>query len=179
MSDPIKRLRLANVKVKPRKRSKPKRRGPVKGDSKSAFSPMAVLREGDAAPVTVKPLIDRIAAYDLGHELPPPFAPLGDSPNPLRGAVTRVRDWCITGPDCFMVQPETPNAHLLGYVINHRIHPDGESVRSSQIQGKRGDHVITYTGSEYELGAPLEAYVALFGPDPKTKLLAGLKEVVS
>lgn len=98
-------------------------------------------------------------------------------PRPPCGKVTRMDDWCITGADQFMVDPTTPDSHLMGVATNHQVYADGTNVRSSQIQGKRGEHLVTYTGSEYELGEPMPKYVTLYGPDPRARLMESLKEI--
>jgi signal peptidase I len=74
--------------------------------------------------------------------------------------------------------PEQITAHLDGLVYNHPRYPfeQGKPVSTSPIVGKRGDKVVTRSGTEYELGAVLADYEAQF-PNAKERLLQSLKTV--
>lgn len=154
MSTPLKVLRLTKVKPTPRKTKSPASKR-VKGTPKPRASEKA------AKPPTMADL----KAHPSWQ------------PRPPCGKVTRIDDWCVTGADQLMCEPNTPDSHLMGVATNHQVHPDGTNVRSSQIQGKRGEHLVTYTGSVYELGTVMPFYEEHYGPDARARLLASLREV--
>ncbi len=71
--------------------------------------------------------------------------------------------------------PEQGIPALSGEVYNHPRFEDGLIVTTSSIINKKGENVLTYSGSEYELGKVSEEYEKIY-PDAKERLLNSLKE---
>jgi hypothetical protein len=89
----------------------------------------------------------------------------------------RLENWSlIASPDSPYEAPELKTAHLLGKVFNHHRFKDGELVRTSALQGRIADLILTASGSLYELGEPDENYDALY-PDVKNRLMKNLRSM--
>lgn len=71
--------------------------------------------------------------------------------------------------------PELWSLRLHGFVYGHLRFKDGSEITTSRIMGKRGNTVVTYSGSEYELGDVDPAYEKLY-PDAYNRLFKVLSE---
>jgi hypothetical protein len=84
--------------------------------------------------------------------------------------------WGIIGSNDPYRAPELQQFSLRGDVYNHPNFFDGESARTSYIVGRRGQCVVTYSGSKYILGHPDEAYEKRF-PNARERVLKNLNEI--
>lgn len=93
----------------------------------------------------------------------------------------KILNWCVVTS---LVSPYTPpelGEHRLSGDIYKDAHPgqkfrDGSTITTSRIVGKKGDAVVTLSGSIYELGNPAPLYEEQF-PNAKQRLLDSLEEV--
>ena len=84
----------------------------------------------------------------------------------------RMENWSVVfGEVDPYTPPELATTHLRGKVYGHDRFTDGEVILTSAITGVCGDHVITTSGSAYELGEPDPEYEYLF-PDAKNRVLS-------
>lgn len=87
-----------------------------------------------------------------------------------------LNNWSVTSfeQDAYTA-PELRRFHLQGNVIEHPDFEDDHHITTSRIVGKRGDCIVTRSGTIYELGNVDEKYEQLY-PDAKRRLLSSLKE---
>lgn len=71
--------------------------------------------------------------------------------------------------------PELITHHLRGEISNDYRFDEGTIVYTSTIVKKKGNNIITRSGTEYEIGNPLPEYEKEF-PNAKQRLLDGLQE---
>lgn len=74
--------------------------------------------------------------------------------------------------------PELGIMCLSGEIYNSTKFKDGTSVTTSEVIGKDGDMVVTYSGSKYELGQPHPTYEEKF-PNARDRLLKSLTLVLT
>ena len=92
--------------------------------------------------------------------------------------MVKLENWSIWTPTSEPYQsPETGFAVLKGKAFGHPRFPEGRRVITSKIIGKRGNNILTFSGSEYVLGAVDVDYAKQY-PSAKQELLDSLKEVV-
>lgn len=86
----------------------------------------------------------------------------------------RIDHWCIIARSSPWLQPpEHERFCLHGVVRGHYRCADGKEVTTSTIVSRRGDRVVTKSGSEYELGPADPMYEALY-PNARERMLANL-----
>ena len=89
----------------------------------------------------------------------------------------RIENWSLVASSWDPYRaPEQVGMSIQGEVYNHPRFRDGKSVITSTIVGKRGNKVITYSGSHYSLGEPAEMYEKTF-PGAKKRTMDALKEM--
>lgn len=86
-----------------------------------------------------------------------------------------LENWGVVAFDPYQA-PEIQQQSLQGNVYHSSKFPDGHSIVTSPIIGKRNDTVITLSGSEYHLGKVSDEYEKLY-PDARTRLFDSLPEV--
>jgi len=74
--------------------------------------------------------------------------------------MVRIENWSI-GYDNFdpYCPPEQHQRQLCGEVYGHPLQSDGKQIRTSNIEKKIGNTILTRTGTVYTLGKPSEDYV--------------------
>lgn len=72
--------------------------------------------------------------------------------------------------------PELGIMCLSGEVYDSSKFKDGTSVTTSEVIGKDGDTVVTYSGSKYELGQPHPTYEEKF-PNARERLFNTLSSI--
>ena len=72
--------------------------------------------------------------------------------------------------------PEMFVSRLNGDVTGHPNFPDGHNVTTSRVMGKRGELVVTRSGSLYELGTVLPEYERQV-PNARERLFKVLPEI--
>lgn len=96
----------------------------------------------------------------------------------------KLNNWCIIygvadnwrdQPNAFTA-PELLTPHLQGRISDDYRFWDGDLVTTSTIKGKRGDFIVTNSGTEYEIGNPSKEYEKEY-PNSKERLLNSLEEV--
>lgn len=86
-----------------------------------------------------------------------------------------IENWSIIVSGDQYTAPELRTQHLNGFVKNHpRLKP--QVVTTSRIVGRRGELVVTSSGSQYKLGAARPEYEAKY-PAAAERLLATLPKV--
>jgi len=80
------------------------------------------------------------------------------------------RWWVVSRIQGGIVPPEEPGNRLCGVVTGHHRIADGHEVTTSPVLLRRGDRVVTKSGSEYELGQPERVYESVF-PGARERLL--------
>lgn len=84
----------------------------------------------------------------------------------------RIEHWSIVTPDTDpFLAPELRKPCLAGRVFGDPRRPDGTRVTTSPIVAVIGEHVLTSSGSEYELGDIDSTYAALY-PGARARLIA-------
>jgi hypothetical protein len=87
----------------------------------------------------------------------------------------RLEKWCVISRNSPSLQsPEQERGYLHGFVTGHPHCPDGKEVITSRIVSRKADHVVTKSGSEYELGE-VDPFYGLLFPNARERLLAGLR----
>lgn len=86
----------------------------------------------------------------------------------------QLRQWCIVHR--FTHLPPELGSTLAGIATGHPKNLEEHFVVCSRAVGKRGELVVTASGTEYELLDPKEDYLALF-PDAKSRVLRTLPEL--
>lgn len=74
------------------------------------------------------------------------------------------------------VAPELVLGVLAGYATGHPDFPAKHPIHTSSVRGKRGELVITKSGTEYELGEVRKDYEEFF-PNARARLFASLPEL--
>lgn len=74
--------------------------------------------------------------------------------------------------------PESSFQCLAGYALNHPRHQSGKTVTTSAIKARRGEMILTTSGSLYQLGQAHSDYENRF-PNARQRLLAALPEDTS
>ena len=89
----------------------------------------------------------------------------------------RLENWSVV-PQTYdpYKAPEQWIPCLEGCAYAHCKFKDSQLITTSRIVGKRGDKVITFSDSEYELGDVNPTYEKFY-PNAKERLLKSLKEV--
>jgi hypothetical protein len=88
--------------------------------------------------------------------------------------VMKLEHWRVVSRfDLTLPSPDKKPIHLQGIVAGHGIIPDGRQVTTSRVLSRRGDKVVTRSGSEYELGRPDRQYERLY-PNALERLLGAL-----
>lgn len=82
----------------------------------------------------------------------------------------------VVSAGVWVQSPDVPKTCLCGNVYDHPRFPDGKLVRTSEIVGKRGGRVCTYSGSQYRLGAMDTIYDQLY-PDARRRLMKRLPKL--
>jgi hypothetical protein len=101
--------------------------------------------------------------------------------SPLCGIISsmKLENWSFTakGDDGYKA-PEQLIPCLQGNVFGHSNpkHHDGKFIVTSKLIGKRNGHVVTQSGSEYELGDVDPNYEKAF-PNARARLMVQLKDV--
>ena len=85
----------------------------------------------------------------------------------------RINNWSIVG-DTYSA-PELQRLCLKGEVYGHPRIEDGEMVKTSSIKGLDGEHIISYSGTKYQLGSVDPDYEKLY-PGAKERLLKVLRK---
>lgn len=95
----------------------------------------------------------------------------------IKNTVVKLDNWAVVvrSFDPYRA-PELQASSLHGNCRNHPRFADGSEVTTSDIVGKRGEYVLTKSGSVYELGTTDPNYEKLY-PNAKHRLLTTLKEV--
>jgi hypothetical protein len=90
----------------------------------------------------------------------------------------KLENWCVISKGIPCLQPpEQERSCLHGFVSGHLRCSDGKEVTTSMVTSRNGDHVVTKSGSEYELGAVDAAYESLY-PNARQRLLTSLRPMV-
>lgn len=88
----------------------------------------------------------------------------------------KVERWCVVSRMDYGFQPpDVPGKCLQGLVMGHRLYADGKAITTSRVVHRKGDLVLTRSGSEYELGEPDPRYEAQY-PNAKERLLESLEQ---
>ena len=70
--------------------------------------------------------------------------------------------------------PEREGSCLYGLVVGHPRHRDGKEVLTSLVVARHAGHILTKSGSEYDLADPDPDYERLY-PEARQRLLARLE----
>ena len=79
-----------------------------------------------------------------------------------------INNWAIIGEKGFVGSPGKGTCvygALFGQAHNHPRFKNGANIRTSYIIGRRGDRVVSFSGTEYYLGEPNPEYVDVFKVD--------------
>lgn len=74
--------------------------------------------------------------------------------------------------------PDKYPIHLQGIVAGHGFIPDGRHITTSRVVSRRGNQVVTRSGSAYELGRIDDSYERLY-PNARERLLQSLDTSVT
>lgn len=86
----------------------------------------------------------------------------------------KLENWALTPTDRNpYLAPELQSMVLIGEVYGHPRFEEGHHISTSTIVGKRGEVILTRSGSEYELGEPHPDYEAAF-PNAKQRALSSI-----
>src|SRR5256885_164786 len=87
----------------------------------------------------------------------------------------KVERWCVVSRMEYGFQPpDVVGICLQGVVMGHRLYADGKAITTSRVVHRKGDLVLTKSGSEYELGEPDPRCEAQY-PNAKHRLLESLE----
>lgn len=87
--------------------------------------------------------------------------------------------WAVVGEKGFVGFPGKGTAvygALFGQVHGHPNFKNGAFIRTSYIIGRRGDHVVSFSGTKYYLGEPDPIYLEAFKVN-KEMLMAKLPQL--
>jgi len=94
----------------------------------------------------------------------------------MSGPGILITDWMIVcRPSNPWSPPESYFQCLAGHVLNHPRHQPGKTVTTSAIKARRGEMIVTTSGSLYQLGQAHSDYENRF-PNARQRLLAALAE---
>jgi len=93
------------------------------------------------------------------------------------GEIMRIENWAILyrEQDPYLA-PELRTNCVGGNVHDNPKFTNGTYIHTSSIEGKRGNKIVTHSGSEYELGEPNPEYEKIY-PDARNRVFNSLKEV--
>ena len=105
------------------------------------------------------------------------FCPIGSIIPRMKVAQLKNWSFSVKGNDGYKA-PEQLIYCLQGNVYGHSNpkNHDGKFIATSRLMGKRNGHVVTQSGSEYELGAADPNYEKSY-PNAKERLFTQLKDV--
>ena len=92
---------------------------------------------------------------------------------------TRLENWSVGFIGDQYTAPELRVSILQGNVYNHpnpARHPDGKSISTSPIIGKRNRKIVTKSGTEYHLGKVDPNYEKLF-PGARARVFKNLPKI--
>lgn len=86
-----------------------------------------------------------------------------------------LKNWSVVNPNPDPYKaPELQKGCLHGEVYGHPRFEDGHRITTSSIVGLDGDYILTYSGSEYELGDVDSEYEKIY-PDVRERLFKSLR----
>jgi hypothetical protein len=86
-----------------------------------------------------------------------------------------LRNWSLRSrPSGQLESPEQEGSCLYGLIIGHPLHRDGKEVLTSPVAARCANHIVTKSGSEYDLADPDPAYERLY-PQARQRLFARLE----
>ena len=92
-------------------------------------------------------------------------------------SVIKIEDWTVVPlPANAWTADQVRPLHLVGRVSHHPHWPVGGVATTSQVIGRRGDRIVTRSGSVYELGKASAGCEAQF-PDVLKRLFQTLPEI--
>lgn len=87
----------------------------------------------------------------------------------------KLENWSFVTPNIYRA-PELGGQIFHGNVYGHPHFPDGSSINTSEIVGRKGQLFQTYSGSLYELGKVDAEYEKQF-PEALNRLMKSVKEI--